>query len=174
MAQQFTVSVFVLIALNAILTNGGSVVPSVMNSNGPVRFAASLRAPRHFCGGTIIGEQWIITAARCFSREDIDQSKVKAVLGTDAFNRGGESYDVESVIVHPKYNRNHSKTEYDMALIKTSKPIEMNENVTFLPMSKKTINSGVSVYTETWVPTRVSFYTFRLDVNKIIFVFFNF
>lgn len=159
MAQKLATSIFVVLILNALFTNGALVVPSIVKGNSPIPFAASLRTNRHFCGGSIISEKWIITAAHCF-KEEIDQSNVKAVVGTDAYNKGGVSYDVESIVIYPKYN-NLSKTEYDIALIKTAKPIKMDGQVSFIPMSKEPFSiSGDDVYTESWVPTRVSGFFF--------------
>lgn len=155
MAQKLATFVFVVVILNALSTNGALVVPSIVKGNGAIPFAASLRTNSHFCGGSIIGEQWIITAAHCFKYE-IDQSKVIAVVGTNAYNKGGVTYDIESIVIYPKYN-NLSKTEYDIALIKTVKPIKMDDHVSFIPMSKEPVSSiGNDVYTESWVPTRVS------------------
>lgn len=168
MTQILAASVLVVVVFNALSTNGVLVVPSVVNSNnGAVPFYASLRTPssRHFCGGSIIGPQWIITGAHCF-KETIDQSKVKAFIGTDAFNKGGESYDIESVIIHPKFS-NLSKTEYDITLLKTAQPIKLNEKVSFIPMSRESISISTDVYTESWVPTSVSslFYSNIFNVN---------
>lgn len=157
MAHKLASCALVVLILNVLSINGALVVPSVVNSNGAIPFAASLRAPRHFCGGSIIGQSWIITGAHCFE-EIIDQSGVKVVVGTDVYNKGGESYDVEKVILHPKYNSGN-KTEHDLALIKVAQPIKLNENVSFIPMSKESI-SGMTkeVYAEAWVPTKVSFF----------------
>lgn len=167
MAQILAASILVVLVLNALLTNGVLVVPSVVSrNNGAVPFAVSLRTPtaRHFCGGTIIGAQWIITSAHCF-KDTIYQSEVKALIGTDAFNKGGDSYNIERVIIHPKFS-NLSKTEYDIALLKTDQPIELNEKISFIPMSKEWIGLTTDVYTESWFPTSVSIPTYLNTFNQ--------
>lgn len=155
MAKKLSIPIFVVLILNALSTNGALVVPSMVKRNGAIPFAASLRTNSHFCGGSIISEHWIITAAHCF-KEEIVQNEVKVVVGINAYNKGGVSYDVESIVIYPKYN-NLNRTEYDIALIKTAEPIKMDDQVSFIPMSKEPVSSiGDDIYTESWVPTRVS------------------
>jgi len=169
MAQKLSISIFVVVILNALSTNSALIVPSILKENGAIPFAASLRTNSHFCGASIISEQWIITAAHCF-KEKIIQSKVKAVVGTDVHNKGGVSYDIESIVIHPKYN-NLSKSEYDIALIKTVEPIKMDGQVSVIPMSKEPITSiGNDVYTESWVPTRSQRAPLKMEFKKLITV----
>lgn len=78
------------------------------------------------CGGSIIHERWIMTAAHCIS--STDSSKYFVVEGTNRVDRAtkatrstrGRSIKVERIIAHESYN---SKTiANDIALIKLASP----------------------------------------------------
>lgn len=175
MAVRIAASVLVVLVLNAILVNGVLVVPNILNQNGPIPFAVSLQATRaranspfhHFCGGSIIGEQWIITAANCFNK-NLNHGKLTAVVGTNNYNKGGEQYQIESIAIHPFFNHTQSRNKYDIALVKTTEPIKLNDKVSLIPMSKESIDSfGTEVYATSWVPTKVSVVFFE----EIDFIF---
>lgn len=53
----------------------------------------------HFCGGSIISEKWIVTAAHCILGSSIS---VKAGI-TDLRDYGGQTIRVKTSYVHPDY-----------------------------------------------------------------------
>ncbi|XP_040261600.1 coagulation factor IX [Bufo bufo] len=79
-----------------------------------------------FCGGAIVNEKWIVTAAHCF----LIPGEYRVVAGdynTDV-QEGTEQYlPIAQVITHSTYNANKSKYNNDIALVKLADPIKLND-----------------------------------------------
>ncbi|KTF91054.1 hypothetical protein cypCar_00030712 [Cyprinus carpio] len=85
---------------------------------------ASLNSGYHFCGGSLVSEYWVVSAAHCY------KSRVEVRLGEHniVLNEGSEQFiSSEKVIRHPNYNS--WTIDSDIMLIKLSKPATLNQYV---------------------------------------------
>jgi len=82
----------------------------------------------HFCGGSIIAERWILTAAHCMDGETA--ALVSVVVGDHVRNAASsvrQTLDVASFRLHESYNSRTSAN--DVALIKTTTDIAFSADV---------------------------------------------
>ena len=101
----------------------GRVIGGGLASPGFFRYQVSLQIMgQHFCGGSIISETYVITAAHC--PQGFNWSQIKVLVGTvDLTNRSGQYIGVYTIIIHPNYNDRDLTN--DIALIKLSQSLRL-------------------------------------------------
>ncbi|KAM5221526.1 coagulation factor IX [Ctenodactylus gundi] len=82
-----------------------------------------------FCGGSIVNEKWIVTAAHCIN----PGVKIEVVAGeydTDKQEDTEQTRNVIQIILHHSYNATVNKYNHDIALLELDKPLTLNSYVT--------------------------------------------
>lgn len=93
----------------------------------PWQASLQMEGVRHFCGGSIIGQQWILTAAHCVTEYEEDSTPLRVLVGITHKEKNVPSLKTAKVFVHPSYDE--ESTDYDFALIRLTEKINYNEKV---------------------------------------------
>ncbi|XP_075261533.1 chymotrypsin-like elastase family member 1 [Convolutriloba macropyga] len=84
-----------------------------------------------FCGGTIIGRRWVITAAHCVEKLQADSLVVQT--GDFTAKTPKLLVQVEQIVIHPKYEVIDGVPVDDIALLYLKKSVQL-EPYAFLPL----------------------------------------
>ncbi|XP_026721050.1 transmembrane protease serine 9 isoform X2 [Athene cunicularia] len=120
-------------------------------SRGEIPWQVSLKEDStHFCGATVIGDRWLLSAAHCFN--ETNPEEIEAYLGTTSLN-GTDGHavrvNVTRVIQHPLFNP--VLLDFDVAVLELARPLVFNKYIQPIclplavqkfPVGKKCIISG--------------------------------
>uniref|UniRef100_A0A8C4S4F2 trypsin n=1 Tax=Erpetoichthys calabaricus TaxID=27687 RepID=A0A8C4S4F2_ERPCA len=133
------------------IIGGYEVIPNSIKYQASIQFLSS-----HYCGGTLVHPQWVLSAAHCMRPAFL----IQVVLGEHSLkvNEGFEqAFNVTKIIVHPYYNP--STFNHDIMLLKVS-ILAVHPPYLRLPSAGHNCFSG-------WGVTQVYSYTLSKELRAV-------
>ncbi|XP_052029501.1 anionic trypsin-2-like isoform X3 [Apodemus sylvaticus] len=110
-----------------------------------VPYQVSLNSGYHFCGGSLINNQWVVSAAHCY------KTRIQVRLGEHNINvvEGNEQFvNAAKIIKHPSFN---SRTlNNDIMLIKLASPVTLNARVATVALPSSCAPAGTQCLISGW------------------------
>ncbi|XP_039955244.1 trypsin-like [Bactrocera tryoni] len=126
----------------------GRIVKGVATSIEAHPYQVSLQKLNgfHFCGGSIIDDTTIVTAAHCLQSITADEIQVR--LGSTYYNKDGRTVRTRAFRNHPGYN---SKTHVnDVAVIKLSESVAETSHIRYIRLAERTPATGTRAVVTGW------------------------
>ncbi|XP_055316131.1 trypsin-4-like [Sitodiplosis mosellana] len=106
----------------------------------------------HNCGGSIIGNEWVLTAAHCAS----SSGSYSVRVGSSRHASGGSIIKVKKVYQHEKYNP--SITDFDFSLLELAEPLTFGNAIKSIALPNEDIKiaDGIDALVSGWGATHNS------------------
>lgn len=118
------------VQINTRIVNGENAVPKSWPMMVSLQSYNS-NLPNHFCGGTIVSESYILTAAHCVDMYPADSSSIDLAIaaGIRDINQSDPIIrQVDKIIIHPSYIRGYYDIYNDIALLHLAEPLDLTIN----------------------------------------------
>ena len=113
------------------------------NAPAPIPWQVHIHYKRYgfACGGTILDEETILSAAHCMFPLSDPADYIAAGIKREG-SSGGQNIDVKEVIIHPQYNESRVVAQYDndIAILKLKGPLTFNADVQPARLPDSTLN----------------------------------
>ncbi|XP_051156160.1 chymotrypsin-2-like [Leptopilina boulardi] len=149
-------SFFLSISCNVGIFKNDYFIPKIINGEdakfGEIPYQVSLQKIAknfHFCGGSILSETYVITAAHCVVSKNA--SDIQVIAGTLKLSEPKSIHHVDEIIVHKFYNRKDS-WKNDIALLKIQDHFILSDVIQIIPLpeSKMIIEANQKAVVSGW------------------------
>jgi len=117
------------VGINARIVNGENSIPDSWPMMVSLR---DNREPsRHICGGTILSESYVLTAAHCVTDRftGITVENISIAAGVHSISQADQIIrQVDKIIIHPLWKELYREIQYDIAILQLADPLDLGPN----------------------------------------------
>jgi hypothetical protein len=117
------------VGINARIVNGENSIPDSWPMMVSLR--DNSEPSEHICGGTILSELYVLTAAHCVTDRftGIAVENISIAAGVHSISQADQIIrKVDKIIVHPLWKELHRETQYDIAILQLAEPLDLGLN----------------------------------------------
>ncbi|KAI8117356.1 hypothetical protein FF38_04545 [Lucilia cuprina] len=138
-----------------VVINGGRIVGGEVAEVGFAPYQVSIQSifGSHLCGGVIIDEQWILTAAHCV--EDYPLDVLRVIAGTNNWHKPGV---VRQMVLATPHCRHDKPIFYhnDIAAARLNEPLHFDNLTNKIELSRDVLKAGDIITLTGWGATRLN------------------
>lgn len=121
-----------------------------------------------FCGGTLIGTNWVVTAAHCIGA--LTARDIQVLTDTNKLDGSGVRHALRSVTVHPNFGDDPRSSDFDVAVLHLATPAEpglQHAELITLDQEQKLAEPGDIVLASGWGNTSTVSQKFPQTLRKV-------
>jgi len=145
----FMVAILIVVSeaknIETRVVHGTPAVPFQFPWHVSLRMTVTNSAQQSFCGGSLISDQFVLTAASCLR----NVQSIQCDLGSISFSNPLISVHSTQFLPHPQYNANFNTN--DIALIRLPQPLQFSTNIRSINLPTQTMAGDSFVDREVYV-----------------------
>lgn len=147
------------------MTAAKRVVGGTDAAFGSFPWMALVKGGQTRCGGALIGDRWVVTAAHCVRNHgSVWSPGFTVILGEHTLLQNTEplprqKYRVSNVNIHPLYKQTPQADRFDVAVLELERPVSMKVHIQPLCLGEEEVSPGLEARVAGWGATHPTLLT---------------